>query len=656
MALPELINSSAVFPQANSLGGSGGPRSVYYNGSVYTVLFDNTTARRPTVFRTTSPGSGSWTELDASNRPTTTSSTASNNCMCEIVSSGSYLYVVTWALFGDANYGLSEFHSFDMSTEAWSTTNQTIANTSGMNVPNVDGGDIFGLFLRNVSGSELVVVGPGSSDSDMGTNYERVDIWRKSLAEGTTTWTGPVSMYAVTAALNEYWYNGAVLPNGTDIAFLWKSTVQTTTGSAYRISNFLSDNSVNYATSVAVPSGSLQTPYQRGMAFTHASNDYVAFIGRSGSPFYAEWYRYDVNSSGLRSVISSTFTYGSSTAGSWRVPPMWHDTTNEEVWFLINYDGSTGDGWELLREDFNGGDDIVIEAGLVSPGGANTATGNVYTDASDAKILGVTSLGNLDTTNNIYYSEYTIEVGGQKIAGADHLHLADAVSLTGKHNVKVAEATHVHAADNVNVGSPPISVLVADGTHLHVADNVKTLHQHIVPIARADHLHFADRVSYFVKYFVPVVQTTHLHTATKAAVTLGAINYSVQIAESAHVHTADSLTITSKHAVKITEAAHQHFADRVAYFLKYFVPVVEIAHVHTATKAAVTANSINYSVQIAEAVHLHTVNKDNVVHAHVARAADSAHTHVAKAPFTDEFNHLRPIADIAVNGWRGVGL
>lgn len=101
------------------------------------------------------------------------------------VQDGDTIHVATY----DSTDSLIEYHEFDMSTDIWDTTNETVADISGMDAPGVSSCSIM---VRGVSGDELVVSYGGLTDTVMGTAYARIDFNHKDKT--ASSWTGPVAI------------------------------------------------------------------------------------------------------------------------------------------------------------------------------------------------------------------------------------------------------------------------------------------------------------------------------------------------------------------------------------------------------------------------------------------------------------------------------
>ena len=92
---------------------------------------------------------------------------------------------------------------FSVNTDTWDVNSIQIADISGMNAPDFS---VLRCDIAYRSGvtNELVVAACGLTDSDMGSSYQRVDLWHADQAVTTAGgWTGPVTIDASVTAVNE---------------------------------------------------------------------------------------------------------------------------------------------------------------------------------------------------------------------------------------------------------------------------------------------------------------------------------------------------------------------------------------------------------------------------------------------------------------------
>ena len=187
MALPDSIST-------NALNNGYNPPHKSSGGNYYVVVRNGTIF--PDVFKSTAPGSSSWTHQDSTNTPTGLNA-GTSTCVSS-VSDGTYIHIVTL----DVTTLSIEYHRFNMSTDTWDQVNSVVADLSGMSTPSTSVYWCSIAYRAGATGDELVIAGCGLVDTVMGNDYQRVDLWH-GASTGTPSWTGPVSIDASTAARQE---------------------------------------------------------------------------------------------------------------------------------------------------------------------------------------------------------------------------------------------------------------------------------------------------------------------------------------------------------------------------------------------------------------------------------------------------------------------
>lgn len=144
-------------------------------GNVYCILAAASSAGL-TAYKATDP-STSFSSVGTGPTLTVTS--------FSIIQDSDLLHIIT----ADETLVIYKYHKFNMATDTWDTTNETIADVSGKAAPaNLR----CSIAYRAVSGDELVVSVRGLVDTIMGADYQRIDFYHKNKTG--TTWTGPVAI------------------------------------------------------------------------------------------------------------------------------------------------------------------------------------------------------------------------------------------------------------------------------------------------------------------------------------------------------------------------------------------------------------------------------------------------------------------------------
>ena len=193
MAFPTTISTGA---RANERG-CGGP-FLSSAGYVYVLLNDDTTTANIRAFKATDPTSS------FSNVGTDFAVTSGNDVFyIDAVQDGDTLHVVT---VDSSSSPLTDirYHVFDMSSDTWTTTNETIKNDA---TPVAAANLRARIALR--SDGDIIVLYNGTDAASMGTDYNRVYYARKESG----SWTIDVAVDNGGAA---NWYAGGIVVGSSD--------------------------------------------------------------------------------------------------------------------------------------------------------------------------------------------------------------------------------------------------------------------------------------------------------------------------------------------------------------------------------------------------------------------------------------------------------
>lgn len=161
-------------------------------GAFYTVILEDT-GNTLEVFKATDPDS-SFTAQDTGNNPTGTP-----------ISLWVYQDGDTLDIVGQETGGDVEYHTFDMSSDAWGTTNELIESPTDSTTDDIISCSIA---IRG-TGDPIVTLYAGDTDRVMGTDYSRIDFNTRNGG----TWSGPTLAFG--AAADEINYVGSSIITGT---------------------------------------------------------------------------------------------------------------------------------------------------------------------------------------------------------------------------------------------------------------------------------------------------------------------------------------------------------------------------------------------------------------------------------------------------------
>ena len=227
---------------------------------------------------------------------------------------------------------------------------------------------------------------------------------------------------------------------------------------------------------------------------------------------------------------------------------------------------------------------------------------------------------------------------------AFHLHEADAIpALTGTHNLTLAACDHLHDADALTL-TQEHTLALADDTLLHEADTLNLAGTNILVVAESDHLHTADAANLIVT--LAVDETYHEHTAPNLTIVSGfdlvipetviltvsdniaGMTVSMTVASSYHDHLADALAITADHFLTTAETYHLHTADSLNTYMTGDLPI-QSAHHEIESDELTLGFSVTLTVR--EAYHRHFVDTLALTQEHTLAMpdGDSYHDHFA---------------------------
>ena len=278
-----ILDLSAGSTEVYSGNGAPGP-FVSSQNAVYALCFEQDTTAltyKLRVFKATNP-LGTWTEQDAGNSPTITAADQQSIRIWDTVQSGDTLHVVSFFNRPSGGDDMDYFYSqFSMHN---GTSGDIFETVGGAKVENFYSPAGMGqtancLFIGVRSNGDVVVHGPGPSDSNMGTSYARNAISRR---EGTT-WTNGVDANDIdkNAATDAYILFGMMPAGGSDRFFLgWnRSDTGAADYSRFNGSNAFSPENVNFATL----RGATQTGFPAATG-TISGTNYVWTVLQEASP------------------------------------------------------------------------------------------------------------------------------------------------------------------------------------------------------------------------------------------------------------------------------------------------------------------------------------------------------------------------------------
>ena len=364
MALPVTL-SGAAFPDQNY-----DCKPFKSSGGAFYIIVLESTGGTPEAYKATDPTS-SFSAVDTSGNPTDTPTSMWVYPVSDV------LHVLTMSVSGQA--GTVEYHTFDMSTDTWGTTDQAVASIS-------DVGDNVAVAcsIGVRSDGDIVVLYQGESDKDMGTDYSHV-VYDVST-NGGSTWAGAT---LVDPDVDETNYTGAVIVMGasdrahffyydrTNFDFYHRSL-----SSADSLDN--NDNFVSHTTSALYAVGSgvsyvdtqtkIRAPYENG---TRKSS--VVHFDSGANPTITETDGVGDNDTQQESshvkhlmVVDGTDEYLLYVGGG--------SFGNDED---LYYDVNTGSGWGTDTEELDAVTINAISANVYDRSG--TKIGYVYDDGGTVK-------------------------------------------------------------------------------------------------------------------------------------------------------------------------------------------------------------------------------------------------------------------------------
>ena len=173
------------------------------------------------AFKSSDP-SGTWTNVGI-----TGGSLVNTECLSS-VSDGENIHVARVNTDVSNNPSSISYSRFNMNTDTWDVNSIQIADISGMNAP-----DFSVLWCdiayRSGAANELVVAACGLTDSDMGSTYQRVDLWHADVAVTTSGgWTGPSQYPTFTSSTHHYAPRLVVVANNDVEVFATRNTTSGT--------------------------------------------------------------------------------------------------------------------------------------------------------------------------------------------------------------------------------------------------------------------------------------------------------------------------------------------------------------------------------------------------------------------------------------------
>ena len=163
---PNTVSSLDYYPGRNPIH--------RYGTSVYTVS-------NATHIRKATDGGNSWDIQDSANRPNATIAQLSS------ISYGQYIHIVT-----QSTAELVEYHRFDMATDTWDSTNNTVVDLGGMSAPNPTYRHVDITYRADNGSNNIVISCPQAPSADMGDNYQKIAAYLLNPT-GTPSITGPVT-------------------------------------------------------------------------------------------------------------------------------------------------------------------------------------------------------------------------------------------------------------------------------------------------------------------------------------------------------------------------------------------------------------------------------------------------------------------------------
>ena len=282
------------------------------------------------------------------------------------------------------------YHKFNMATDTWDTTNESIADVSGKSAPS---DVISSIAYRAVSGDELVVAIRGLIDTVMGTNYERVDFYHKNKT--ATTWTGPVAIDdAGEVHYSLVGMRSLVLGASNRVHCVYSDTVAATQAKTIKTDNTLTtaaDSALASHTRIGAVSFDNSGTQEVRFVTTDTTNNLYMLQENTGTGAI-EW----ESTQSIDNIITPVSAWGVEYDTGTTLRAIGTDLSGDDVMLSSSTDG--GSTWDTWTDIYTGGTSLSAS---FSP------QVNIYTRNGD-KVLAYIYYDNADP----YYSEYVLVAGG----------------------------------------------------------------------------------------------------------------------------------------------------------------------------------------------------------------------------------------------------
>lgn len=335
-----------------------------------------------------------------------------------------------------------EFHEFNMGTDTWDTTNETVEDISGKDAPTAVTSYWATIAYRDVSGDELVIAYSGQVDANMGTDYDRVDFAHKDKT--ATSWTGPVAMDAGGGA--HYRYPGAQTGTNNKVHVIWDTTTQIQGRSISTTNTLSTQANITAGASLGIlPGGTADVSGTQHLIFSCADN-----ANGNGQSFIAEEDGSDNLSWGGTNLSFVADAAINIPALDIAVEP------GTSTFHAIFSDQSNDD---LYRSSSSGGTSWGTPVSQWTGTTTKSVGCNVYTRSGDVVLA---YLYENDSDSLLYYDEYTISTGGTEYTESPTMTGTGTLSLTRE--IQLAKSYTATGTESLTKTASYLKTLTHSGT------------------------------------------------------------------------------------------------------------------------------------------------------------------------------------------------